>query len=998
MQDINSTRGAPRCRTRTKAMRVAGLALALGMALQANAQSITGGLYGSTNQDGASVQVTRDATGFSKTISVNRNGQYSLDQLAPGIYQVKVMRDGQVLSTQSVAVVANAASAVPSAGSTAATELEGVTVKASVDALNTVINPIDVSTPELSSIYTADLLADLPVSQTSIYALARLDSGSVMGNSYAQIGGASETENRYYFNEFDTSYDVTGAGAIVFPQVAVASTQLITGSGGLGWTSTTGGISSATLRQGSNEIHGGYSLYYTAPTSRVFSPRGQDRFNALGTPSLYQSDNSNGHNAQHYAWGSGPLIRDRLFAYVLYGRNPGNDSRSYTANTRRDRSVDSKEGLVNLTWNISDDQSLNVTAYRNQYDTNTHVALAESGSVAYDASRSTYGDASWSGLETKQKLIIGNYKWRINDNLRVRLMAGSMRYDYKQSTELGDVPYVGQYDYATYTETTLSAGDAWKPLSYYFDKKGFKGDLTWNFGDHEVVLGGEIYRNNYYYQPETNPVGYYYYYLNYPYAIGSFTPPGNVVYKYEYKIGGEFESRQKGVYMYDTWQVSPNIRVMLGARWDQMQNMTSTGTRFLDMDMLSPRLGVSWDVRGDSSLKVGANVGRYTLPMPSTLSYLIASAQTYKLGYYTYTGRNPDGTPTGLTPVANYVYYDGTLPEMSAVVSRNMKNTYQNEYQVYLQQQLTPTWSFLGQAAFHDLKRIVDQTCDQDGRISDYVRDNGHPGYGGLTGGGGCIEFNPGSSIVLRDYLDGGDTLKEISIPNSYLQMPKAKRRYLKLGAQLSHQRSEDEPYFLNLSYTWSHRYGNHDGYTNLTRSTDPKPGTSGNYDFLQNTFGSSGNLSGDQRHNLIANGVYYFGNGLRAGSVLSIASGISQTCLGVYPDNSPEFEKLVLAGAMTHYCNGVLSPQGGAGRTDSTWRWDMSVGYDFSFGRDKGQQLSLDLSVTNLTNNDAVTRRDMTSSVGLDASGKAVPLQSYRSVTALQAPRSTSLYLRYSF
>lgn len=991
---IKQQAGGDGCRRR--ALRVAGLALALGLAMQANAQSITGGLYGSAGEAGATVEVTREATGFAKTVIANRNGQYSLDQLSPGVYQVKVIRGGQAVSTQQVTVVASSASAVPAAASESATDLG--TVKVTAQNWNTVINPIDVSTPELSSIYTADLLSDLPVSQTSIYALARLDSATVMGNSFAQIGGASETENRYYFNEFDTSYDVTGAGAIVFPQVAVASTQLITGSGGLGWTSTTGGISSATLRQGTNEVHGGYSLYYTPATSSTLNPRGQDRFNPSGSPSLYQSDNSTGHVAQHYVWGSGPLLRDRLFAYVLYGRNPGYDSRSYTSNTRTDTQRDNKEGLINLTWNITDDQSLNVAAYRNEYSTNYYKALAESGSVRYEPSKSTYGDPAWSGLETKQKLIIGNYKWRINDNLRVRLMAGTMRYDYAQATENSDVPFIGEYDYATDIDTTISPGDEWKPFEYYFEKKGFKGDVTWNIGDHEVVFGGEFYRNNYYYEPETNPAGYYYYFTNYPYAVGSFVPPGDVVYKYEYSIGGEFESKQKGVYLYDNWQVSPNVMLMLGGRWDQTQNMTSTGTKFLDMDLFSPRAGVSWDVHGDSSLKIGANVGRYTLPMPSTLSYLIASAETYKLNYYTYSGRNTDGTPTGLTPVASYVYSDGTLPEMSAVVSRNMKNTYQNEYQVYLQQQLTPTWSFLGQAAFHDLKRIVDQTCDTDGRLSDYVRANGHADYEGLTGGGGCIEFNPGSSIVLRDYLDADGSLKNITIPNSYLQMPKAKRRYIKLGAQLSHQRSDEAPYYLNLSYTWSHRYGNHDGYTNLTRSTDPKPGTSGNYDFLQNTFGSNGNLSGDRRHALVANGVYYFANGFRVGSVLNVASGIPQSCLGVYPDGSPEFDLLVQQGAVTHYCNGKLSPQGHGGKTDSTWRLDMSVGYDFAFGRDKGQQLSVDVSVTNVTNNDAITSRNMTSSSGLDASGNVVPSPTFRSVNGLQTPRSTNLYLRYGF
>lgn len=978
-------------------LRVGTLVLALAVAMGANAQSITGGLYGSVDDAaGVAVEVTRPATGFSRAVAVGSDGQYRLEQLAPGQYEVRILRGGEVVGTHDVRVVANSSTAVSGSLGSGATDLAAVRVTASH--WNTVTTPIDVTTTELSSIYTSDMVADLPVSQTSIYELARLDSATRMGNSYAQIGGASETENRYYFNEFDTSYDVTGAGAIVFPQAAVASTQLITGSAGLGWTSTTGGISSATLKQGSNEIHGGYNLYYTPPTSRLLRPRGHDRFLESGSPSLYQSDNSAGHVAQHYAWASGPLVRDRLFAYVLYGRSPGSTSRSFGSNTRYDYERDSEDGLVNLTWNINDDQSLNVAAYRNRRGTDTWLSLAEPGSVPYEPEQSSWGEPSWSGLETEQELVIANYNWRINDALQARVMAGTMRYDYNQSTELGDVPYVGEYDYATWTERTISPGDPWAPLSYYFEKDGIKGDLTWAVGDHEIVLGGEQYENTYFYRPETNPAGYYYYYLNYPYAMGDFVPPGDIVYDYRYSIGGEFESRQRGLYLYDNWQVGRDVRVMFGGRWDQMENLTSTGTKFLDMDVFSPRAGLSWDVRGDSSLKVGANVGRYTLPMPSTLSYLIASAETYLLDYYTYTGRNADGTPTGLTPIAEYVYADGTLPEISAVVSRNLENTYQNEYQLYVQQQLSPTWSFLGQAAYHDLRRIVDQTCDLDGRISNYVRDNGHPGYGGLTGGGGCIVFNPGDSIVLRDDLDGTGTLREIEIPNSYLGMPAAKRRYLKLGLQLSHQRTADEPYYLNLGYTWSHRYGNHDGYTNLTRSTSPLPGTSGNYDFVQNTIGSEGNLSGDQRHSLVAQGVYYFDNGLRVGTVLSAASGVAQSCLGVYPDNSPEHELLVQEGAVTHYCNGVLSPQGHGGDTDSTWRWDLSVGWDFNLGHDGRHAFSVDVAVNNVTNNDAVTRNNMISSTGLDADGNPVPLETFGSVTGLQSPRSTNVYFRYSF
>lgn len=200
MKNSDHRRGGTR---RHGALWVGVLSLALGFALQVQAQSITGGLYGTTSEPDATVEVVRPATGFSRNVPVGANGQYSLDQLAPGQYQVRIVRNGQVVSTRTVTVVANASVAV-GAGTAETTELDAIVVRGNNFA--TVINPIDVTTPELSTFYSADLVSDLPISQTSIYQLARLDSATSWGNRYAQIGGASETENRYYYNEFDTIY------------------------------------------------------------------------------------------------------------------------------------------------------------------------------------------------------------------------------------------------------------------------------------------------------------------------------------------------------------------------------------------------------------------------------------------------------------------------------------------------------------------------------------------------------------------------------------------------------------------------------------------------------------------------------------------------------------------------------------------------------------------------------------------------------------------------
>src|SRR5699024_2081454 len=64
-----------------------------------------------------------------------------------------------------------------------------------------------------------------------------------------------------------------------------------------------------------------------------------------------------------------------------------------------------------------------------------------------------------------------------------------------------------------------------------------------------------------------------------------------------------------------------------------------------------PRIGFSWDVNGDSSLKIYGNVGRYFLALPAGSAFRTATASTYTSQYFTYTGIDDNGEPTGLQEV-----------------------------------------------------------------------------------------------------------------------------------------------------------------------------------------------------------------------------------------------------------------------------------------------------------------------------------------------------------
>lgn len=890
-RQIHQPHSSSRQRALRTGLRAGALALAIGLSLPAFAQSITGSLFGTApSGKGDVIVVSNPATGFSKTVNIDSRGRYSLKLLTPGTYEVSLQSNGQTLGEYSVLVNAGASSPVPAftaaIATSNATQLSTVQVTASAPA--TVINPIDVKVPQLKTVWNYHIIQQLPVPQQSIYAIPTLNSSvlthDVQGLELPVSRGAGPTANRYYYNEFDTTYDVTGVGAIVFPQVAMGSTVYTGSNSSVDFTSTTGGVVAVTLKQGTNHFHGGVDAYWDFPTSRLFNPHSKNSYYTYQGNKLhylYDSDNDSGPSLQTYVWGSGPIVKNKLFFYAMVGDQPAwFRNTSYGATTKDVSSSRSHSGLLNLTWDMTENQSLDVAGYevRDKFPDNEFTVA-----TPYTPSSVT-GAPRWSGLQEMQKLFVANYHWYINPNMTLRLMAGYMRFDYNAANAQQDDPYAYNYSYVTGINQQVGYGPAYSPYHYYYAKRGYKGDFTWQLGEHTLTFGAERYTIAYHFVPVTNVNGYYQYYYDPAGAgsslgagIGNIPANGEYGYQYEFAGGGTFFSHNNGYYVSDNWQATSNVVIQGGLRLDQMKNLAANDEPYLRLTTLSPRLGVSWDVHGDSSLKIGANMGKFTLPLPSTVSYDNASSELYRLTYFSFTGINPDGTPAGKQTLGSpIVYADGSVPRLSNITSQGIKNTYQYEFQLYAQQKLGQNWQLLVDASASTLKNLIDTTCDQTGYISDYVKSHGHPNYPGLTGATGCIMFNPGKSIVLRDDLDGTGNLSDITLPQSYLGYPAASRHYYGLTLGLSHAATSAEPYFLRFSYTWSHLYGNSDGYVNVTKgSTSPTPGNSGNFQFPQFAAGNSGNLGEDVPNNFVFAGAYYFPDGFYVSSTLFAHSAI---------------------------------------------------------------------------------------------------------------------------
>ncbi|TCV97468.1 carboxypeptidase family protein [Luteibacter rhizovicinus] len=976
------------------------MALAIALANGAQAQSITGGLYG-REAGGVTVQVSNASTGFRRDLVADKDGKYAMSGLNPGTYEVTIVHGGQAVGSRTINVVANSLTAVSAVEITAGAPPGAVDAR-TLDAVNvssmvtTTVNPIDVSTPELATNYSMKLVNQLPTGR-SMESIALLKSSvryDDQTTNLVQMGGASPGENRYYYNEFDTTYDFSGLGASRLPPEAISSTQVITGNFGTSWTSTTGGITAATVRQGTNDFKAGYSLYFEPPTSRLLNPRDHDSLTRDGD--YYKFNRANHHGGQvtdQYLWASGAAVRDKVFYFVMLGNSPASTATSYKQNLETDRSTRDKNALVNLTWNITSNQSVNVVGYRdwtnqfdNQYTLDSDYEPASRGSY--------YG---WAAVQTKNQFLIGNYHAQLTDDLSFRLMGGYLSQSQLQPTSSSGsgLPYVQEQDPVTKINRNIGAGNATgQLLPFEYWRRGFKGDFTWQLGDHRITAGAEHYKHFINQRMETTEGGYYTYY-NQPGVIldnGSPSPAdGRYVSQYYNSNGGSFYTVNKAAYIDDNWQVSDNVVLYGGARFDVFINKDVNGNNFLRLPLTSPRLGIAWDVEGDSSLKVGANAGKYTIPIPSTVNNGAATAVTRYTKYYTYTGMDPvTKAPTGLTQIGDTNYlFNGLAPTPEQISTSNITAPYQYEFQIYVQKQLGSAWAAQAEIGYTNLKKTIDDTCYLDS-INAYARSHGYPDY---TEKNACFLLNPGSDVQLkRDFRGDGNT-ESLTIPGSEFGMPAAKRRYYHMTLELTHASTPDAPYFLDLSYTWAHLYGNTDGYIDLGHRVNGAAGEQVLFDYPGLMVGGTGNLTGDIRNAVTASGIYYFPGGVRVGGILNMHTGSPLNCFGTYPDQSdPAYQY----GPSSHFCDSKLSPLGHAKRLPFFWALNLSVGYDWQI--DKENALSVDVQMQNVTNRQGIVNREQTYDEGVfTAQGDSVHNPAYGS-PSWQTPRTTSLILRYTF
>jgi hypothetical protein len=1000
------------------------VALGLCFAGGVHAQSSVGNIFGETTAN-ATVKIENLDNGATREITADSTGRFTFPQLSPGRYRVTTPS-----GTRDVQVKVGTGTQVTFAAPGAASELGAVTVVGSAG-----FNPIDVSSVESTTVFTAEQIDELPVSR-DVTNVALLAPGTVRGDSgfgnLASFGGASVAENGYYINGFDVTNIRNFISFAELPFDAIAEQQVKTGGYGAEYGRSLGGVISIVTKRGTNEWKGGVSAYWAPNSLREHGKdvisRDSDVAASQDPYLVYRSANET-DLLTYNVWGGGPLIKDRLFAFgMIEGRKNQYDTFGHTTSLKSESN--DPNGMLKLDWNITDSHLLEFTGIWNKLE-DEYTAYENPIAGPTGQHGTPTGDYT---ISNGGEVYIAKYTGYLTDNFTLSAMAGWLKMDNNFQSELPGAECPPIYD-SRDANLSLNPIGCWNPSQFTIrdpafgggpdqdKRRAFRLDAEWRLGDHNLRFGIDQEK----FTSSAAGVSYsgggnYYRYFNAGTLFGdAYAFLGDLVrVRTTYRQSGSFEVINQAAYVEDNWQATDNLLLYGGLRAETFENKNPVGQTFVESDtLLAPRIGFSWDVNGDSTFKVFGNAGRYYIPVASNTNIRGSVAEESTEAWYFLDGIDP-ATGLPIYDPANVLFpleVNGsrTAPDPRTVAATNLDPMYQDEFILGMQHQLGNDWSLGIRGIMREVKAGMDDVCSHNG-FNRWAADNGFDPNFALDGDGvdmaGCFLLNPGKDASLAMDPDNNGTLEVYTVPASYIGLPEYQRKYQ--AVEFFWEKAKSNNWYLQGSYTFAKSKGNVEGYVNSTLEQDDA-GVTQDFDFPAFEDGAYGYLPNDRRHTLKLFGAFDLNDEWTVSANMLVQSGRPVNCNGFIPVielgiGQPDRGTISAYSGSSFYCRTVVladgtfdyprdasgralpGSRGDHGRTPWTKTFDLGVSYTPEWASGK---LNLQMKVFNVLNSQTVTEYNENSA---DFSTQTNLSPDFLNDVNFQAPRFVRFTVRYQF
>jgi outer membrane receptor protein involved in Fe transport len=901
---------------------------------------------------GATVTAS-NPVGQSFEASTDTNGTYRFPSLPPGRYQLQAtltgfnaarvenvhLALGQLLTINMTMGVGGLTETVQVVG-----ESPLVDVRQSVRATN-----------------IRDEFVDLMPKGRDFTSLATQAPGANMEKKLGglSIDGSTAAENKYVIDGVETNDLRTGMSAKDLVTDFVEEVQVKSSGYAAEYSGALGGVVNVITKSGTNEVKGAVWGYYSG--DNLGYGRGPALGNSDRTPAYADGRRSLRRNlvdstkAEYVAYDKddvtqiepgfslgGPLAKDKHWFFVAYNPNF--------------RTIDRAVRLAADGSTVATDQTR--TAHFLNANVSSQLGTKTRARLAYNNSHTNVdgllpaldgSDAPGASYDIVQKFpnwsLSGNLDYLASSRFFVSLRGG---YFFQDTTEDGR-PQGNRYSFQTSnigmpgvpaglqgpTGFASPAASNFETRKERFTRLNFQTDATWFVqagGQHQFKVGAQLDRlGNDVDRGETGhrvllywnrtlggqrgPLGYY--------QVRSYGPADP---KRGFTTRGNVTSSNWGLFVQDAWTIARRLTLNLGLRTES-ENIPNFAqgaefpqenvAEFSFGDKLAPRVGFSYDVKGDGRWKVYGSWGLFydivKLEMPRG-----SFGGDHWLEYY-YTLDTPNWTTLALSPSCppacegrlirgpidfRHPSFDYLEPDLEPYKLQ--------EASFGIEHELTPKVSLALRYVHKQVDTAIEDVGSLDAQGNEiYVI--GNPGFG--------------LSNIAHRFADGA------TVP-----FPKARRDYDSVEASV-YKRMSDH-WSLRLSYLWSRLYGNYTGLAQGDENGRISPNVGRNFDYPIMSFDERGqpvfgNLPTDRTHQFKTQFIYEFGFGTTAGVNAYLASGtpVSREMAFLPPNNFP-----------VQYLG-----RGSDGRTPTFSQFDLYLQHDIKVGDHK--TLQFNVNVLNLLN-----------------------------------------------
>jgi outer membrane receptor protein involved in Fe transport len=780
---------------------------------------------------------------------------------------------------------------------------------------------------------------------------AKAGSAGVAGIS---VDGASGSENSYFIDGVDVTDVMTGAlrAQNSIPFEFIRELQVKSGGFEAEFGGATGGVVNVTTRGGSNDFHGDVQLELTASN---WNARDRGYFQRSVTDAskaeFFRPAEDSYRVFYPGASFGGPILRDRMFGYLSYMPEVERTNRTidHVVDGRRTYTMDRNRqySLGRLDYSPASRLQISASwvwspARRDGFlpirDPRVRASAPEASSLG-DVSPSQSVSTTASYSVDGRTLLSVRYGYKYLNWRTTRYPDSSLPYFLYRSPSVGvaGIPekLQGPAGTQSYAASLVTMRDVTTRHNLYLD-----GSRVTTIGGQQHIFKAGYSLNRLFNDPlDGYPTGYFDIFWGRAFSRGSIVNEGGSYGYYVWQDGPRHNTsatgRNHGLYVQDTWRVTPRLTVNAGVRMERefmppYQRVVNgrevaNPIDFSWGDKFAPRLGAAWDITGSGDWKLSGSFGLFYDVMKYGLARAAFGGETWFSHVYRLNDTNLQalslGNPGALgEPITSFNNRSVPVNDQGQWqgIDKDLKPYTSREFTVALERRLRSRVTLGVRYSRKELLRAVEDVGVLDANDNE-VYIVGNPGFG--------LTRDP-SSVYGATTPNGQEWL-----------VPKAKRQYDALEARVE---GRVRGYSLLGSYTFSRLYGNYAGLANSDEAGRMDPSISRSFDLPTYYFDSTGSqrntegrLATDRPHVFKLFGWRDFSNRFGVSS-----AGITQLAMSGGLDSTT-----------ITYMTAPTFPfgRGDLGRMPVFTQTDMNVSHTFRLGERYG--LKVEANAINLLN-----------------------------------------------